>query len=333
MPDITLQHVNIRGISSCVPRQRVVSSAFLDRFSQEEVAKFESISGVRERRVVDTETTAQLCYQAARELLKSLDWSPESVDVLVLVTQTPDYLLPASSCIVQNKLGMRSDTIAFDVSLGCSGFVYGQYILSSFLASSGLKRALLLAGDTISRLLDPADKSTAMLFGDAGTAMALEYGEDASPIYFSLGTDGGGHHHIMVPRSPVYSTVGDFHLCMSGSEVFNFTLTRVYSELSKFIAKNNIMPASNFVFHQANEFILKQLARKLKIPNEFLCVNIDRFGNTSSASIPLALCTEFDNERFQGDVTCVGFGVGLSWGFSHFKIDKNIPLFVTEYAS
>jgi len=316
---LVLENVVVKGIASSVP-ENVESNREQFAFNDGDIEKIIASTGVSEKRVTDYETeTSDLCLHAAQCLLNELGWRADEIDALIFVSQTPDYQLPATSCVLQNKLGMRTDTLCLDISLGCSGYVHGLQVASS-LVSNGLKKVILLVGDTISKLVAPSDRSTRVLFGDAGSATCLEYEAAAKTSYFVSGTDGSGSQAIMIkPNMPTPKARGvvSGNLVMDGAEVFAFTLKRIPNLVKKALEisgkeKDDI---DLFVFHQANEMMLKHLLKKCHIPPEKFIVEIDGVGNTSGASIPVAICSKQTKHDIAVKYTMlVGFGVGLSWG-------------------
>ncbi len=262
-------------------------------------------------------------------MLERLDWAADSVDALIFVSQTPNQRLPATACELHGALGLATGCQAFDVGMGCSGYVYGLW-LASALITAGCRRVLLLAGDTVSRMIDPADRGTALLFGDAGTASALEASNDAEPIHFVLGTDGGGARNLLVQGGGFRAAAADArraegydpdHLFMDGGAVFSFTLKAVPALIRDTLdrAGVGIDRVDALVLHQANRFMLNHIAKKVGAGAERTPINIDRYGNTSSASIPLVLTTDLA-ERLTSEPTrllMAGFGVGYSWGGAH----------------
>ena len=277
--------------------------------------------------------TSDLCFAAADRLLSDLGWPRDSVDALIFVSQTPDYRLPATACTLQQRLRLSKRCAAFDIGLGCSGHVYGLWVASSLIAAGGAKRALLLTGDTSTYFCSPLDRSVALLFGDAGTATAIEADAAAPPMHFVLGTDGSGRDNLIVPaggfRRPhapdtAVRAAGDDgnsrsaeDLFMNGAEIFTFTLREVPPLITAVLdgagwSKDDV---DAFVFHQANQFMLQHLAKRLKLPKEKFVLAMEEFGNTSSASIPLALSVRL--ARPLGERACktvlAGFGVGYSW--------------------
>ncbi len=331
----TVSGVRIAGIASAVPsniRTILQDSATLPKAEMEKIAQS---TGVRERHVApDTICTSDLCHAAAVKLLTAMGWDAGDVDALVFVSQTPDYYLPATACCLHGRLGLAKSCVALDVSLGCSGYVYGLWLLHHLMASSGMNRTLLLAGDTITKLTSPLDRSVATLFGDAGTATALERTVASdSKAFFSLGSDGAGSPHLAVPaggfrqrRSDATcirtaresgNVRSDEDLFMNGAEVFSFTLREVPRMVKAVMsaAEWSETDVDAFIFHQANKFMLEYLAKKLKIPLTKVPLSLAEFGNTSSASIPLTIvhCLRPEIGIRQVRLVIGGFGVGFSW--------------------
>jgi 3-oxoacyl-[acyl-carrier-protein] synthase-3 len=329
-PGFAVPGVRLRGVVTALPQRRLENTAFVDRFGAEAVADVVKMIGVRSRYwVEDDQTASDLCFAAAERLIATLNWDRASVDALIFVSQTFDHRLPATACVLHGRLGLSSHCQAFDVGLGCSGYVYGIWLAAS-LISAGCSRVLVLAGDTISRVVDPSDRATALLFGDAGSATAVERAPEAPPAYFVLGSDGAGAANLIIPgggfrRPPEDSRrpagMDPAHLFMDGGEVFAFTLRAVPRLVRDTLARASLSveAVDSFVLHQANQFMLQHLAKKIGAP-ERTPVNIDRFGNTSSASIPLVLTTDLA-ERLVAEqmrIMLVGFGVGYSWGAALF---------------
>jgi 3-oxoacyl-[acyl-carrier-protein] synthase-3 len=324
------------GIASCVPAQVVSSAetAAAAGASLKEAAKIVKMTGVQQRRVAPPGLcTSDMACLAAERLLADLEWDRDSVEAVVLVTQTADYSLPASACILQHRLGLSSGCAAFDVALGCSGYIYGLWLCASLIASGSIRRALLLAGDTSTWACSPQDRSTAFLFGDAATATALEACPDAPPMDFVLGTDGSGHNFLVVPggyrnrvtaetieRKPDESgrLRGALDLHMEGAEVFQFTMEQVPPMIEKLLSSSGrkLEEMDAFVPHQANQYMLQVLSEALNIPAGKLVLSLGEFGNTSSASIPLTCSYKLADRmrRERVNLILAGFGVGWSWG-------------------
>lgn len=339
-----IKNVDIRGVAAAVPQRKEFNKDF-PKLSETQLAQYIKTVGVIERRCAIHDgslCTSDLCYAAAEKLISELGWAKEEIRLLVFVSHTQDYKLPSTACILQNRLGLSKETMAFDVPLGCSGFVYGLSIAGSILSQGFIKKALLLVGNTQSVYASPEDKSTAMLFGDAGSAIALEYDpSDTEGIRFHLQTDGGGYEALIVPdggcRNPFNEHSAEMeefdegikrsrlHEKMDGGAVFTFGLFSVPKSLNALAANFgiDIQSVDYLLLHQANRFMCDNIRRKLKLPEEKVPFNIDRFGNTSGASIPLLMVTELQEQLRNGRLTHLscGFGVGLSLGSACFTTD------------
>lgn len=343
MAFLEFKNVRIAGIAAGVPKN-VASNLHPDKednisndYTPEEFVK---TTGVIERRVSDVLTTADLCYAAAEQLIRDIGWEKGDIDALLFVSQTPDYVVPATACILQDRLGLSKECYAADISLGCSGWVYGLSIALGLLGVDKMKRVLLLCGDAKKRfklsnlLRDP-------LFGHAGTATALEYNVGADGFKFHFGTDGSGFDAIITPdmgsRSPVTPDsfeYGEFEgkkSCrlmarMKGMDVFSFGITTAPKSVKK-LAEHfgfDYLDYDYYVFHQANMKMNNQIVKKLKLTPEKVPACMYRFGNTSSASIPLTIVGELKGQ-FENKPTkfiCCGFGVGLSWGTVAFETNS-----------
>lgn len=314
----------IVGLVSCLPSRRIENSHFAERFG----AKLDDVvkmTGVRTRYwVEDGVTTSDLCARAANELLEHLSWDRASVDGIIFVSQTPDYRLPVTACVLQARLKLRPGIVAFDVPLGCSGYPYGLWLAMMTIQSGAARRVLLAVGDTSSVMSDPNDRGTVPLFGDAASVTAIEADVESEAVHI-LGTDGRGAENLIVPKGASRSCAGHAKfsdhpadtLYMDGGEVFNFTLKAVPALVrdTATAAGETIDNYDAFVFHQANAFMLRHIIKKTKIAPERAPINIDRYGNTSSASIPLVLTTDLAPALMERPMrlALVGFGVGYSW--------------------
>ncbi len=294
-------------------------------------AKIFEKTGIRQRRIVEeNECASDLAYAAAEKLLAV---GAKDADYLLFCTQSPDYLLPTTACVLQHRLKLSTSCAALDFNLGCSGYIYGLSLAAALLQSGQAKRVLLLTADTYSRLIDPADKSTRTIFGDAGTATLLDKESRARLHSFVLGSDGAGAEQLIVKaggsrypmrndqRSAVEGsdTAYDPHcLYMNGPEIFNFTIRAVPKLVKAVLEKAELSTdqVDLVVFHQANGFMLEHLRRKLAIPFEKFVVHLENCGNTVSSTIPLALENIIHSGRLKPGmkVLLVGFGVGYSWG-------------------
>lgn len=344
MAFLEFKNVRIIGVAAGVP-ENVISNYTLKQgedFSSDYTPEaFVETTGVKERRCSDSLCTSDLCYAAAERLIVDLKWKKEEIDAIVFVTQRPDYILPATACILQDRLGLSKECYAEDVSLGCSGWVYGLSNVVSLVSSGHIKKALLLAGDGRKW----ADMKREPLFGDAGTVTALEYTkEDVPSIQFHFGTDGSGFDAIIVPDGGCRNQIsydsftleekddgkvmGRLYTHMKGMDVFSFGITtapksiRSLSEHFGF----DYQDIDFFIFHQANMKMNNMIVKKLKLLPDRVPSCMSHFGNTSSASIPLTIVSELKRLSNNGKAKflCCGFGVGLSWGTVAFEVDNLI---------
>ncbi len=338
-----IDNVRIAGISACVPgriESNRDSPVFLTRNDAE---KFILTTGIKERRVASSEIcSSDLCYNAALRLIEEVGWNKSEIDCLIFISQTPDYIVPATSCILQDRLGLSSECYSFDVTLGCSGWVYGLSIMASLLSGGYIKKGLLLVGETTTKTKSPMDKSTYPLFGDAGTATCLEYDPEWSPMYFHSGTDGSKHKAIFIPdgafRNPTTPESlkseeiepgvirNRLQYIMDGGSVFLFSITKPPQSIKVLLEKSGIGKdvVDYFFLHQANKIMIDKIINKLDISPEKVPTSYEHFGNTSMSSIPLTMVTskrsEIMNSRLK--VLACGFGGGLSWSSGYFIIDR-----------
>lgn len=319
--------VRVAGVVSSIPAVRVDNRSFGDRFGETAVAEIIRMTGVQTRyAALPGQTAADLCEPAARRLLDRLDWDPGSVDAVILVTQTPDCRIPATACLLQARLGLSTRAQAFDVNLGCSGYVYGLW-LGFALIHAGLQRVLLLTADTFKDVVDPYDRTTGLLFGDAASATALEGDAAAPAAAFVLGTDGRGARNLIIQGGGFRTPVADPRmreggdpekLFMDGGEVFAFTLKAVPDLVQRTLrlAGRTLAELDGVLLHQASRMMVTHLGKKIGVPADRLPINIDRYGNTGSVTLPLLLSDDLAPRlRESGGRYCMaGFGVGWSWG-------------------
>lgn len=348
---LKLQGIEIKGISCCVP-PRIEYNRDIQYLSTEEKEKFIEVTGIEERRIADTNVcTSDLSLHAAESLFKKLKWEKETVEILIFVSQTADYHLPITAAILQDKIGLSKKCIAFDVPLGCSGYVYGISIISGLMKSFNIRRGILIAGDTSSKWISKSDKSTHPLFGDATSVTAFENTQSDDVLLFDLGTDGSGFESIIISdggsRNKVTENslrIQEFEpgvnrtncqLSLNGMDVFSFGISQAPKTVNHLIDsfKINKDDIDYFVFHQANLMMNKMIAKKLKLPVEKVPYSLKEFGNTSSATIPLTIVRELKEEIEKEDkkLLLCGFGVGLSWGTSTVTLKKNVKLIYSEY--
>ncbi|MQP67554.1 beta-ketoacyl-ACP synthase 3 [Niveispirillum sp. SYP-B3756] len=318
MAQARIQGIALRGIVSALPAHIQDVSDLARRFGAEQAERIASATGIYRRHIArPDQCLSDLALPAARELLGGLGWAADSIDLLIVVTQTPDHPLPATACLLQNALGLGRHCAAFDMGLGCSGYIYGLWNAASLLAGMGRGRALLVAGDITSRTLDADDRSTAPLFGDAATVTALEYDPAAGSLAVDLGTDGAGAPYLIKQQGGQRSPDGP-PLFMDGTQVFAFTLREVPKAITATLTATGLTMAEidHVVLHQANEMMLKRLGQKIGASADQLVLALRERGNTSSASIPLAISDRLGNALAQQQQRLLlsGFGVGWSWG-------------------
>lgn len=342
MAQFSVQGMRIRGIAAAVPAAGE-SNFDYDRISEQERNMLVKTTGISNRRIAPKGmTTTDLCLLSAEKIIAELNWDKSEIGLLIFVSQSPDYFLPASSIVLQGKLGLPKTAAAFDINLGCSGYVYGLSVVSSLMATGGFKKALLLAGDISTVGITPKDKSTWPLFGDAGTATAIEY-DPSSKSFFNLQSDGTGFEAIIIPDGGLRNPVDEKsfieeenepgvirhrrNLWLNGLDVFNFSVREAPPNIT---AVMNMAGASAdttdyFIFHQANKLMVETIRKKLKIVPEKVPYSLGEYGNTSSASIPLTIVSQLQNQTLQPrNWIFSGFGVGLSWASAWLQTEQII---------
>ncbi|MBR2529094.1 MAG: ketoacyl-ACP synthase III [Blautia sp.] len=327
--------IQVTGIAAAVSHQWESLHDLSDE-KPEIIDKFIKNTGVEGRYSASgRQTSSDFCFAAADALLTARSIDRNKIGVLVYVTQTSDYRIPATACVLQKRLGLGENLIAFDVNLGCSGFVYGLSICSSIMSTCSTKYGLLLAGDTSAREFMEGTKSktghsAAMLFGDSGTATLLERGDADNTLAFAQNTDGNGYQAIFAPygswRNPQAPPGMFTNSTMKDIDVFTFATNRVPVQINDYMAELGTRPEDYdcLILHQANLMILKRITKKTGFPPEKMLLSMNQFGNTSSASIPITLVHHYgDMTKGQVNALCCGFGVGLSWATVALKL--NIP--------
>jgi 3-oxoacyl-[acyl-carrier-protein] synthase-3 len=342
--------VALRAMAAAVPCT-VARTSDYESMTVEERARFEKATGIGARRISPaTQCASDLCAAAVERIFEHLGWTPDSVGAIVLITQSPDYPLPATAIVLQDKLKLPQSCLAFDVNLGCSSFPYGMAIVASLMKTLAVKRALLLIGDISSRGCSVDDKATWPLFGDAGTATALELDDTAAPMFLDLMSDGSGKDAIILPyggktsRMPAGDHPGEKvvgpdgiarrrdSLVLRGADVFSFAISKVPPSIHRVLEESGHGAADTDILalHQANKMINDVIAKKTGFPPEKAISTLSDYGNTSSASIPLTICAHaarFDQPR---QLAACGFGVGLSWGTCVMTVPANTILPVVE---
>jgi 3-oxoacyl-[acyl-carrier-protein] synthase-3 len=331
----TFLNVGISGMAAAVPVKVINNYEYDLYFKKEDIKEIIEKIGVRERRFADNNTcSSDLCYAAAERLLTDLNINRESIDLLIFISQTPDYRMPATSVLLQDRLKLSTSTITLDINLGCSAFLYGLTVAYSMITCGSVKRALILDGETRSKVYSLKDRKTGFLFGDGGVAALVESGQQFGGSWFSLNSDGSRESLIKIPaggyrkmssgetvKEKIIDEYGNIrseeHGYMNGADVFNFVIREVPKDFSRLLAYSgqDINSIDYFVFHQANSYINGFLSKKLKLPENKLPSTIEKFGNTSSVSIPLTIVSELKNLLNEHKrLLLSGFGVGLTWG-------------------
>lgn len=325
-----LEHLGIKGIVAALPDHKAETIAGADKFGRSTVEKLIETTGVQSTyRVLPKQTASDLCFVAAEKVLDKLGWEKDSIDILIFVSHAPDYDRPATACVLQGRLGLGMDCLAFDIGLGCSGFVYGLTTIGTYMQHPGIKRGLLLTGDMSSQAVNP-ETTNNLLFGDCGCAIALEREVSGQPIEFLLRTDGGRYKDLLAPGGGYrHQERQDKFVYMEGNNVFSFSITDVVKTIKEFMNDRNITDEKIdlFVLHQANAMIMKAIAKKCRVSQEKLQLSIYEYGNTVSSSIPLAIVDAFEKRNFSNEqirILASGFGLGLSWGAIDFCINRGI---------
>lgn len=340
MPMFKVKDVAIEAITCAVPKNKVKVDSFSERFGENVTSKFTESTGISQMfKALPKQTAGDLAYAAAENLFKKYEVDKNKIGALVLVTQSPDYRRPATACVLQKRLGLPIDCAAMDVSLGCSGFVYGLQMAGSLMATSDMEYALLLIGETASKLVHPMDKSIVMMYGDAGAAILLKK-KPGEVIQTLLKSDGNRFQSIVLPAGGFRDMNPDHEkfMCSDGNErslydiymdgiaVFSFSITDVPETIKEYLTVigKEVNEYDMVFLHQANQFILKQVARKIRAKRDQVPISLDRYGNTGGISIPLTLCDQFGEDADgRVNVLMCGFGIGLSWGVTSAVLDKS----------
>lgn len=334
-----IKNVALRGVTGTVPDHAVKTSDF-DIFTQEEADIFDNTVGIRNRYIgPESLCTSDLCFDAAERLIAALGWEKDSIDVLVFGSVTGDYKTPPTAGILQHRLGLPTSTFVLDIPMGCCGSMYAINVAGNLLSAGNVKRALLLVGDTALRMGSLKDKSRVPLFGDSGTAMALEYDPTASDIVIEFNTLGSGYEALITPhggfRHPITAESfieEDFgngiirapkDTLINGMDVFSFAISRPPISIKKMMERYELT-ADNvdyFLIHQANKLIVDRIVKKLKLPLEKVPYDLQEFGNLGGASIPMLMTYNLAEELQKRPLTllCSSFGLGLTWGTMALK--------------
>lgn len=346
MATITYHNVGIKAVSACVPPKIAYNRDLNAIMAQAEVDKIINSVGIHERHICEADVCASdLCYKAAKRLMEDNDVDPQSIDVLLFISQTSDYRIPATSCILQHRLNLPKSCACMDLSLACSGYVYALSAAFAYASMDGVGRVLLLDGETFSKIVNPRDKVNAPLYGDAGTATLIEKGDYKDSV-FILNTDGSGENSVKIPagmRNPVTidslkekerennNIRTDMEVYMDGMDVFNFAISVVPKSIKEIAkaAQAELSDIDYLLFHQSNRFMTDFFVKRLKFDEKKVPYSISKYGNTSSASIPLTIVSELEH-KMEGEkqVIMCGFGAGLSWGTAliHYRDCRISPI-------
>lgn len=341
MSIIKFENVKISGIACKVPNEKLLIENCELFNTTKEAKRFSKLTGIKEkRRASYSTTTLDLCIDSAKKLIEDLNWDKSDIDLIVFVTQTPDYPVPNNAIIFQDKLGLKKETMCFDIPLGCSGYIYGLSVVYSLMELGFMKKALLAVGDTLSKQANKKDKSTYPLFGDAGSVTALEYSYKVSPSEFYLWSDGSGYDKIIVESGGYRNLINSesiidkvdkngnvrkkINTFMDGSAVAAFTMTEVPDQINKFlgIVKKSKDNFDFFIMHQANKFLNENIRKKIGFDVSQTLYSMELFGNTSSTTIPLTICSNNINKEGSNILMC-GFGVGLSIGVASIRLESD----------
>ena len=351
MPYFKFDNLKISAVATAVPTRVRKVEEFNDLFGADHVKHFTESTGIHQfRQSAEHQTASDFCYVAAEKILEEKEIDRKSIGALVFVAHSTDYRRPATACVLHKRLGLDKDCAAYDISLGCSAFVYGLNVICSMMQSSDIDKALLLVGETLTKMVNEKDQSVRMLFGDGGSAILIEKQEGAAPIQGILKSDGNGYKAIIAPAGgfrnmdapkddfvwPDGSVRSLYNTIMQGEDVFGFTITAVPRTIKEFFTKTSttVDDYDCLAFHQANQFISQMLCKKLKADPAKMPISLDRYGNPSAPAVPLVMCDAYgaDNEDKVLNFLMCGFGVGLSWGVCSAKVNvKDIyPIIETD---
>lgn len=321
----------IKAIAYYLPEKVVTNEQLVEEFPEWSVDKIAKKVGINERHIAaDDETAGDMAFKAAEKLIVENGIDKSTIDFVLLCTQSPDYFLPSTSCIIQHKLGLSTKCGAFDFNLGCSGYEYGLAMAKSLIVSGIAKNILLLTAETYNKHIHPIDKGNRTIFGDGASASLISKEGFARIGEFVLGTDGSGYDRLIHKTGAMrhYERLNDFHvdengnplssdhLFMDGKAIFDFTSDVVPPMIEETLQKNNLTSddVDLYVFHQANRYMINYLRKLMEIDKDKFYVYMETVGNTVSSTIPIALCEAQKEEKLYGNVVLAGFGVGLSYG-------------------
>lgn len=343
--------VEIIAVSGCVPKNTIGNSVFENMLTSREIKIFEKTVGIKERRWADKDVTASdLAFIAVEKLFENNKFNKQEIDCLIFLSQTPDYKIPFTSNILQEKLGLKKELLCLDINAGCAGFIQG--LSTSFSIAKTLekgRKVLFIVAETLSKILSEKDRSTTMLFGDGAAAILIVNTENLeAKSFFNFFSDGANSHAIKINDGGYrnetslnsFATIIDekgnemnkLQLEMDGPKVFDFTLREIAPSIEKLLdyAKINKAEMDYYLLHQSNQFIIKQIATQLNVESEKMLLNINEFGNTSGVSIPLLICSNRDKLSASDKIIMSGYGSGLNWGNCMLSLSKTIIYQINE---
>lgn len=328
--------VFIKAISYYLPEKVVTNEQLVEEFPEWSVEKIAKKVGINERHIAAADETAgDMAYKAAKKLISENNIDKSTIDFVLLCTQSPDYFLPSTSCIIQDRLGLQTKCGAFDFNLGCSGYEYGLAVAKGLIVGGIAHNVLLLTAETYNKHIHPMDKGNRTIFGDGASASLISTEGFAEIGEFVLGSDGSGYDRLIHKTGAMrqYSQLNDLHydennnplssdyLFMDGKAIFDFTSEVVPSMIDETLEKHDLKmdDVDLFVFHQANKYMINYLRKLMGIDKEKFYVFMENVGNTVSSTIPIALCEALKEGKLHGNIVLAGFGVGLSYGATVIK--------------
>ena len=334
MAFLTFEGIGITAMAGAVPKHVIHNYEYTHYFPADQVKEVVDKVGVFERRFADEKTcSSDLCFAAAERLIADNNIDRNEIDLLVFLSQTPDYRMPATSIILQDRLGLPQSCVAFDMQLGCAGFCYAMSVVYGMMQGGNIRKALILDGETRSKVYSPKDRRSAFIFGDGGVAALVERNDKFGKSWFSLNSDGSRHDLIMIKgggyrnmsseetlKERVVDEYGNIRSdeqgYMRGGDVFNFVIREIPRDIKKTLEFSGVDKDTidYIVFHQANNFINTYIAKKMKLDADKIPHTIEKFGNTSSVSVPLTIVSEL-KDKLEGNKTLLlsAFGVGMCW--------------------
>lgn len=339
MAQLKFKGIGIRALSATVPHTVIKTRSLTEYYSEEEIEKFINATGVEERRFVEADMCASdLCYKSACQIFDETDIRREDIDVLLFISQTPDYKIPGSSIILQDKLGLSKETIVYDINMSCSGFLHGLVMAYNFLLQPAINNVMLMVGDTLSKMISLQDKGTGKLLGDAGTVAVIGKGEQFGDSFFSMCTEGNNIESVIVkaggarypssietlrPQNLEDGSIRNLEqVIMVGDDVFSFAISVLPKDIKKLLdfAGKSINEIDKYAFHQANNFMSNYVAKKVKANPDKILHSIQKYGNTAGTSIPLCIVENREKILCGESILMNAIGAGFAYGTALLNI-------------